>query len=342
MTCRAVLICPGRGTYNKAELGYLKRHHEGAPLLQTFDALRREAGQTPLTELDQAKRFSTDTHGTGDAASPLIYACSILDTRALAEDIELVAVTGNSLGWYSALAAAGAVDAQAGFQIVNTMGRLMREGATGGQLVYPCTGPDWRPDPARRAGLIQTIRQIDGHAGVLRLSIDLGGMLVLAGDDAGLTEFEGSVPQIDNRFPMRLPHHAAFHTDLMAPVAEAGRAALARDLFGQPSLPMIDGRGAIWWPGATDLGALYDYTLGAQVTQTYDFARAIRHAAREFAPDMFIIAGPGTTLGGSVAQTLIAFDWQGLADKDTFQERQDETPLLVSMGLDEQRGIVTR
>jgi acyl transferase domain-containing protein len=127
----------------------------------------------------------------------------------------------------------------------------------------------------------------------------------------------------------------------MAPVAEAGRAALARDLFGQPSLPMIDGRGAIWWPGATDLGALYDYTLGAQVTQTYDFARAIRHAAREFAPDMFIIPGPGTTLGGSVAQTLIACDWQGLADKDTFQERQDETPLLVSMGLDEQRGIVT-
>ncbi|MEX1235321.1 MAG: ACP S-malonyltransferase [Roseovarius sp.] len=341
MSCRAVLICPGRGTYNKAELGYLKRHHAGDALLARFDDMRRAAGEAPLSELDGAARFSTDTHGTGDVASPLIYASSLLDARALAEDIEVVAVTGNSLGWYSALAAAGALDPEAGFEVVNTMGRLMHEGGAGGQLVYPCTGPDWRPDPARRAGLIQTIRQIDGHAGVLRLSIDLGGMLVLAGDAEGLAEFEASVPQIDNRFPMRLPHHAAFHTDLMAPIAEAGRAALPRDLFGQPKAPMIDGRGAIWWPGATDTGALYDYTLGAQVTQTYDFARAIRHAAREFAPDMFIIAGPGTTLGGSVAQSLIACNWQGLGDKAAFQIRQDEAPFLVSMGNADQRDIAT-
>ena len=340
MTCRAVLICPGRGTYNKAELGYLRRHHAGAPLLETFDDMRRAGGQAPLTELDGAGQFGADTHGTGDAASPLIYASSYLDTTALAEDIELVAVTGNSMGWYTALAAAGAVDAAAGFRIVNTMGRLMHEGGAGGQLVYPCTGPDWRPDPRRRAGLLQTIRQIDGSEGILRLSIDLGGMLVLAGDAAGLAEFEGSVPHIDNRFPMRLPHHAAFHTDLMAPVAEAGRAALPRDMFGQPRLPMIDGRGAIWWPGGCDPGALYDYTLGTQVTQPFDFARAIRHAAREFAPELFIIAGPGTTLGGAVAQSLIACDWQGIRDKASFQARQDEAPLVVSMGDAEQRGIV--
>ncbi|MFX0546529.1 ACP S-malonyltransferase [Roseovarius sp. S1116L3] len=341
MSCRAVLICPGRGTYNKSELGYLARHHAGAPLLETFDDLRRAEGLTSLTELDSAERFSTETHGTGDVASPLIYACSYLDRAALAEDIELVAVTGNSMGWYTALAAAGALDAEGGLQVVSTMGRLMHEAAIGGQLVYPCTGPDWRPDPARRAGLMQTVRQIDGHAGVLRLSIDLGGMLVLAGDEAGLAEFEASVPKLDNRFPMRLPHHAAFHTDLQAPVAEAGRAALPATLFGQPELPMIDGRGGVWWPGASDLGALYDYTLGAQVTETYDFARAIRTAAREFAPEMFIVAGPGNTLGGSVAQSLIACDWQGMADKAAFQQRQEDTPLLVSMGLDEQRAIVT-
>ncbi len=341
MSCRAVLICPGRGTYNKAELGYLGRHHVGDPLLGRFDDLRRAEGQTPVTELDSAERFSNSVHTVGDAASPLIYACSYLDRHALAEDIEVVAVTGNSMGWYTALAAAGALDATGGFQVVNTMGRLMQEAAIGGQLVYPCTGPDWRADPARRASLLDTVAQIDSGDAVLRLSIDLGGMLVLAGDEAGLAEFEGSVPRMQDRFPMRLPHHAAFHTHLQEPVAEKGREALPASLFAQPNLPMIDGRGAVWWPHATDPAALRDYTLGAQVTQTYDFTRAIQIAALEFAPDMFIVTGPGNTLGGAVAQSLIGCNWQGLDSKAAFQARQDESPLLISMGLEDQRDIVT-
>jgi [acyl-carrier-protein] S-malonyltransferase len=341
MSCRAVLICPGRGTYNKPELGYLHRHHAGNPLLETFDDLRRAEGQTPVTELDGAERFSNALHTVGDAASPLIYAAAYLDRRALAEDIELVAVTGNSMGWYIALAAAGALDATGGFQVVNTMGRLMQEASIGGQLVYPCTGPDWRPDPARRADLLETVAQIDAGDAVLRLSIDLGGMLVLAGDEAGLKAFEAAVPRLDERFPMRLPHHAAFHTPLQEPVAEQGRAALPRSLFHQPDLPMIDGRGAIWWPRATDLDALYDYTLGHQVTEPYDFTRAVQIAAREFAPDMFIVTGPGNTLGGAVAQSLVAAHWRGMDSKEAFQARQADTPLLVSMGLEDQRAVVT-
>ncbi len=96
---------------------------------------------------------------------------------------------------------------------------------------------------------------------------------------------------------MRLANHAAFHTPLMAPIAAQGRAALPVDLFSDPKLPLIDGRGGIWWPGACDRDALRGYTLGHQVIETYDFTMAIAIAAREFAPDLFIITGPGTTLG---------------------------------------------
>ena len=341
MSCRAVLICPGRGTYNQPELGYLRRHHADHPLLEVFDELRRARGQTALTELDGAARFTPAVHSPGDAASPLIYAASYLDTLALAEDIDLVAVTGNSMGWYIALAAAGALDAAGGFQVVNTMGRLMQEASIGGQIIYPCTGPDWRADPARRASLLDKVAQIDAGDAVLRLSIDLGGMLVLAGDAAGLAAFEASVPRLDGRFPLRLPNHAAFHTELQKPVAEKGREALPEGLFSQPALPLIDGRGAIWWPGATDPGALRAYTLGHQVTRTYDFTRAVQIAAREFAPDMFIVTGPGNTLGGAVAQSLIACGWQGMHSKAAFARRQSEAPLLVSMGLEDQRAIVT-
>lgn len=339
----AVVICPGRGTYNKPELGYLARHFSDAALLAAFDDERERLGQEPLTALDGADAYSVARHTRGDNASALIYAATLGDFWAIdREAIEIVAVTGNSMGWYSALACAGALSPMDGFRVVNTMGTAMQQSLIGGQVIYPFVGEDWASDPTRKAELLSLVDEIamrPDHA--LSLSIDLGGMLVLAGNEAGLAAFEAAVPPVQGRFPMRLANHAAFHTALQVPVADEGRAALDSALFGQPVLPLIDGRGAIWWPGATDPQALWDYTLGHQVTQPYDFTGAVQIAAREFAPDLFIVTGPGTTLGGAVAQALILDRWQDMAAKSDFQTRQQTRPLLVSMGMEERRPMVT-
>ena len=336
----AVLICPGRGSYSKAELGSLARFPDPA-LLARFDALRREKGQETLTDLDSAATYSMSRHTRGDNASALIYACSLGDAMAL-QGVKLVAVTGNSMGWYSALACAGALSPEAGFQVVNTMGTLMQERLIGGQLIYPVMGPDWVPDAARKTEILAQVSDINARPDhVLGLSIDLGGMLVLAGNESGLKAFEAAVPPLEGRFPMRLGNHAAFHTHLQAPVAELGRAALPETLFGRAKLPLIDGRGQVWWPGAASTASLRDYTLGHQVIEPYDFTAAIRSAAREFAPDMFIVTGPGTTMGGAVAQSLILSGWKGMGSKADFQARQAESPLLISMGMPDQRALVT-
>ena len=84
-----------------------------------------------------------------------------------------------------------------------------------------------------------------------------------------------------------------------------------------------------------------NYTLGHQVVEPYDFTAAIRTAAREFAPDYFIVPGPGTTLGGAVAQSLIRANWRGMASKADFQRLQAEDPFLISMALPDQRPLVT-
>lgn len=333
----AVVICPGRGTYTKTELGYLKRYFRDAALMADFDARRRVAGQDTLTDLDGAATYSVSRHTRGDNASALIYASTLADFRSL-QGVEVVAVTGNSMGWYSTLACAGALTAEGGFEVVNTMGTLMQERLIGGQLIYPFVDENWQPDPVKKADLLALVAGIPG----LALSIDLGGMLVLAGEEPALKAFEAAVPVVQGRFPMRLANHAAFHTALQAPVAEAGRARLQPGLFGQPELPMIDGRGHVWWPGACDLAALWDYTLGHQVVEAYDFTKAIAHAAREFAPDLFIITGPGTTLGGAVAQSLILANWRGMGSKTDFQSLQNAAPFLVSMGMEDQRRLVTK
>ena len=337
----AVVICPGRGTYGKAELGTLARRFADRALLAGFDARRKALGQETLTALDGAATFSVARHTRGDNASALIYAATLADFRAL-RGVQVVAVTGNSMGWYSALACAGALSAEAGFEVVNTMGTLMQQHLLGGQTLYPFVDEDWHPDPARRAELLAVADAIatrPGHS--LGLSIALGGMLVLAGNEAGLAAFEATVPPLQGRFPLRLANHAAFHTALQAPVAEAGRARLAASLFSAPTIPLIDGRGAIWWPGASDPAALWAYTLGHQVVEPYDFTRAITIAAREFAPDLFIVPGPGTTLGGAVAQSLIAANWRNMASKTDFQATQQTAPLLISMAMDDQRRLVT-
>nr|WP_205518778.1 ACP S-malonyltransferase [Pseudotabrizicola algicola] len=320
----------------------MKRHFKDAALLADFDARRAAAGQESLSALDGAASYSVARHTRGDNASALIYASTLGDFRALA-GVKVVAVTGNSMGWYSALACAGALTAEAGFDVVNTMGTLMQERLIGGQLIYPFVDESWRPDAARKAELLALVAAIGARAGhSLGLSIDLGGMLVLAGNEAGLSAFEAAVPPVQGRFPMRLANHAAFHTALQAPVAAEGRARLSPALFGQPDLPLVDGRGHVWWPGAVDPQALWDYTLGHQVTEAYDFTRAITHAAREFAPDLFIITGPGTTLGGAVAQSLILANWRSWRSKTDFQTAQTAAPVLVSMGMDDQRRLVTK
>ncbi|MCC2110884.1 MAG: ACP S-malonyltransferase [Hyphomicrobiales bacterium] len=340
----AVVVCPGRGTYNKTELGYLARHHgDKRDFIASIDAYRAKAGQETVTALDGADRYSVARHTRGDNASPLIYACAYADYLAIDRDaFDIVAVTGNSMGWYIALAVAGALDVAGGLHLVNTMGTLMQETLIGGQIVYPLVDENWREVPGRREFLDDLLAEVNGRPDhVVSVSIRLGGLAVFAGNEAGLAALAEKLPPEDGRYPMRLANHAAFHSPLQMPVAERARGMLPVDLFADPALPLIDGRGGFWRPKATDTAALWDYTLGTQVVETYDYSAAIRVAMREFAPEAVIILGPGTTLGGATAQCLIGIDWQGLSSKADFASRQKRDPLILSMGIDEQRAIVT-
>lgn len=332
---RALVIAPGRGTYNKEELGYLARHHGArGDMLARFDALRRQAGQAGVSELDGAGRFVLSRYSRGDNASALIHACAVADFDAIDRDAyDIVAVTGNSMGWYIALACGGALDEAGGFVLTNTMGTLMQQALIGGQLIYPFVDADWREIPGKRDEILALIERTEG----LFLSIMLGGMLVLAGHEAALEQAARQLPRVQDRFPMRLANHAAFHTPLQRPVSDRGKAALGEAVFRSPGLALIDGRGRIWWPHATDTAALGDYTLGHQVVAPYDFTGAVRTGLREFAPDVVIVLGPGRTLGGAVAQSLIACGWQGLEGKADFQARNRDRPMVLSMGVDGQR-----
>jgi malonyl CoA-acyl carrier protein transacylase len=303
------------------------------------DAYRAARRQPTVRELDEAGAWNADTHGRGGNASALIFACSYADFLAIVRAaFDIVAVTGNSMGWYTALACAGALEAEPALDLVNTMGLYMQEASIGGQAIWSLVDEDWREIPGRRAALGEAIAAIHGHDGAeLYVSIELGGMLVLAGNAQGLAAMTARAPRGPGRFPLPLPGHAGFHSPLQAPVSARARATIPADPFHAPAVPLIDGAGRIWRPRATHPAALWDYTLGAQVTTPYDFTTSLRVAVREFAPERVIILGPGETLGGAVAQSLIAIDWRGLKSKAAFAEMQAEKPYVLAMGREPQR-----
>ena len=330
---RIVVVCPGRGTYNAPELGYLARHHARDPLFERFDAIREEGGKAALTALDGAAKFSA-AHLKGDVAAPLIHACAYLDYLGLDRSrFEVVAVTGNSMGWYTALACAGAVGAEEGFRIADAMGVHSQGHDEGGQSVLVLTDEDWCVDPA----LETQVEALMATHGVLP-SIRLGGMLVVAGSSTALGAFEADLPPLA-RSPMRLPGHGPFHTPLMARSAAAARVALPQGWFRQPTIPLIDGRGAIWRRASTDPAALWDYTFGHQILQPYDFTTAITVALKEFAPDRLVLLGPGETLGGAIGQVIVRNKWLDISSRRRFSEAQEEDAFLIGLGRPSQRGI---
>jgi len=340
---RAVVICPGRGTYNKDELGYLKRlHADKNELISLIDNYRRTQGQPEITELDGMEKYAMRQHTAGENASALIYACAMADFQSINRDeFEIVAVTGNSMGWYIALAAAGALPPEQAIQVVNTMGSMMTEGVIGGQLIYPVIDEKWQFDRQLLDLLETSVVQVNKQPGCqVYLSIELGGYRVYGGNREGLAALEQLLPQLDDRYPMNLFNHAAFHTPLLKEVAQKGQQLLPKQLFKAPDIPLIDGLGNIWQPYSTDIEKLHHYTLDTQVVSPYYFSRCVEVAIKEFAPDNLIILGPGATLGGAVAQCLVAHNWQNITDKASFIQLQKQDPYVLAMGLSDQRKLV--
>lgn len=329
---RAALFCPGRGSYTEATLGSLPA---ADPWVRRAEALRAELAPhlDGLLALDGAARFEPARHLRPANVSALIWLKTMLDARAALEDFEVVCAGGNSMGWYTALAVTGALDFDDGFRLVQRMALLQEEGAPGGQVIYPVVDAEWREDATALAAVDAALASAAGEAFP---SIRLGGYRVLAGTAAGLAHLARELPRVTQgkaTYPLRLALHGPYHTPLADDVAAAARRDLGGLEFRRPRIALVDGRGRRFGPWTADVEALRSYTLGAQVTEPFDFTSTVRVALREWGPDRVVLPGPGNTLGGIVGQVLVAEGWRCLRSRADFAAVQESpAPVLVSMG----------
>ncbi len=339
---RALLVCPGRGSYDRASLGSLRdRSPAAAEIVARCDAWREAHGRPTVSAIDAEPAFRTSQHVAGEHASLLTFACSMADAATLdADRFEVVGVIGNSMGWYTALAASGALPIDDAIRLVDTFGWYQHNHVVGGQVLYPVTDEEWRPAPALVEVVDRALATVPGAA----WSIRLGGFAVLGAGEDGVRALLAALPPVqrgDRTFPVQLPLHSAFHTAHLEPTRQRAQQDLGVLAFRPPDVPVTDGRGATFRPRWADPTALAAYTLGHQVVRPYDFTTSLRAALRHTAPDVVVALGPGNSLGGPIARTLVAEGWRGIRTKMDFEANQRKSPLLLSFGVSVQRRQLT-
>jgi acyl transferase domain-containing protein len=335
---RALVLCPGRGSYGRDALGSLENIE--SPALDAFDSMRSRLGRPTVREMDAAEKYASKLHIRGENASALTAGVSLADLDQIDSSLfNIVGVIGNSMGWYTALGYAGALSMADCAELIETMGQYQAGNIVGGQIVYPLVGDDWTMD----AEAVERIETVVAATPDLHWSIRLGGQAVLGGTEEALAAATQALPPIErgaHTFPIRLPLHSAFHTPLMQPTAVAARSDITNLTWQAPSVTMVDGLGRVFRPHSADPGNIRDYTLGAQVTDTFDLSLAIKTALRCVAPDSVILPGPGSNLGSAVAQAMIEEGWNGIRHREDFIARQNTNPVLLSMRWPDQRSLV--
>lgn len=330
---RAVVAFPARGAYSTASLGLLPLEH---PWVRRAETLRGAYELPTLAELDRAARFDARLHLRPANASALTFLLGLLDAERIVADHEVVAVVGNSTGWYTALAAAGSLDFDDAFRLVQEMALFQEQplpdDGPGGQVIYPLTDAEWRPSPGLAAAVNQALASGNGNT---HRSVDLGGYTVLAGTESGVDRLLSALPPVrvgERSFPVRLALHGPHHTPLVGHVAAAARQLLQDLRWREPNVTLVDGRGVRWTPWSTDPEALGRYTLDEQIVTPYRFAASLRVALREHAPDVVVLPGPGNSLGGICAQLVVTEGYHGIRSRAAFAKAQaGQSPILLSM-----------
>ncbi len=331
---RIVVVCPGRGSYTRETSGYLDKYGEAAKEhIIWMDQRREKDDMQSISSLD-SEPFKSKIHMAGENASTLIFACSMSDYVSIdKEKYEIVSIVGNSMGWYTALSLGNAISTKAGYELIHTMGSMMKNQLIGGQVIYPIVDNDWINNTEKKTEIISILKNTGCY-----LSIELGGYLVIGGEQTCLDLLLKQLPKKD-KYPFQLPFHAAFHTPLLKSISEKAFSLIPQKLFQKPSIPIVDGQGKIWSPYSTSPKLLFEYTLREQVISVFDFTRAISVALKEFCPEKILLLGPGNSLGGAIGQIIVEHGWNGIHSKNDFIMQQKKDPFLISIGIEEQRKL---
>lgn len=275
------ILFPGQGAQAPA-LGAPWRHH---PAWAVVERAEDATGQ-PLAEL--LLEATAERLARTKEAQLAVFAASLLAweiVKPVAEEVEVVAFAGHSLGQITALVAAGAIPLEAGAKLAARRAEETQAAA------------DSRP--GRLAALLgATPEQVEeacaAAPGECWLANDNApGQLVIGGTPKGVEAASAKASSIGVKRVIQLNVGGAFHTPLMSAAADALAADFDAAPFTDTATPVLsntDARGytdAAGWPGR----------LTRQLVEPVRWASSMETLV-ELGATTFVEVGPGTTLVG--------------------------------------------
>lgn len=219
---------------------------------------------------------------------PAIFLHSVI-LAMCQDDFKPDMVAGHSLGEFSALTAAGALDFEDGLRLVSIRANAMQKACEKAPGVM-----------AAVIGLptetIETIcEQIEGI--VVPANYNSDGQVVISGEKKAVEEAYLKLKEAGAKRVLLLPVGGAFHSPLMAPAAEELAAGIESVTFKRPVCPVYQNVSAL----PTEDPKVIKENLLTQLTSPVKWTQSVKNMIADGA-DHFVESGPGKVLQGLVSK----------------------------------------
>jgi [acyl-carrier-protein] S-malonyltransferase len=313
-----VFTYPGQGSQSPGMGAAWAEHPSWELVDEASDAVNRDVAELLLdTDADELTMTRNAQLATFVMSMVVLDAVSRLG-------VEAVAHAGHSLGEYSALTAAGALDFSDAVRLVNERGDAMQAAADEqpGTMAALLGLDDDQADIA--------CQRTAGDAWIANYNAP--GQVVIAGAPDDLDRACVIAKELGAKRAMRLPVGGAFHTPLMAPARDRLRKAIDQVEFRAPEQPVyanVDGR-------AHDDPDDWPDLLGAQLCSPVRWRQTLRTLEID-GFNTFVELGPGTVLTGLAKRTVKTGNRINIAtpaDLDGLLEQLAGSPRTEAGGLE--------
>lgn len=220
----------------------------------------------------------------------LTTSVALLEVYRSAQGVQPDFVAGHSLGEYSALVAAGAIDFEDAVRLVRARGQFMEQAVPGGRGAMAAVLG------AAREPLEALCRDVTEKTGLVELAnVNCPGQIVVSGTAEGVAAVVERGKEAVAKRVIPLEVSGPFHSSLMRPAAERLQAELASVPFRDAAMPVVANVSAA--PVASG-SALRDL-LVKQVVSPVLWEDTVRFLLAQ-GVDTFVEIGSGTVLAGLI------------------------------------------
>jgi [acyl-carrier-protein] S-malonyltransferase len=227
-----------------------------------------------------------------DVSQPAIFVASLAALEGLkATNPDAVAAcqgaAGLSLGEYTALTFAGALDFESGLEVVRRRGQAMQAASTASPSgMVSVLGLD-------EAKVDELCAKVEPHGRIWKANMLGPGNIVVSGDVSAMEQVEGVATELGAMKVVRLAVAGAFHTPLMKPADEQLGEVLSRVEVKAPRIPVYSNVDA----SPHDDPEAIRRILVTQVLQGVRWDESMRRMIAD-GFDTFYEVGPGRVLTG--------------------------------------------